>query len=79
MGVPAFSIWGILLTDTEIRKAKTKEVAYSMTDGRGLHLGARPIAEMEAPELAAMVKAVEARGVGDFARRALETSRQIFR
>jgi integrase len=175
-----------LLTDTEIRKAKTKEVAYRMTDGRGLYLtvtptggklwrwkyrfqgaeklmsfgqypdvsladvrerhggarkllaagvdpmekrkaekaaatlgdtrsfrtvgllwldhwkadkserhvgstrrrldanvfpmlGARPIAEIEAPELVAMVKAVEARGVGDLARRALETSGQIFR
>jgi len=175
-----------LLTDTEIRKAKTKEVAYRMTDGRGLYLivtpaggklwrwkyrhggaeklmsfggypdvslanarerhsaarkvlaggidpmekrkaekvatatgaarsfrtvalmwldhwkvdkserhagttsrrldanvfprlGARPIAEIEAPELVAMAKAIEARGVGDLARRALETCGQIFR
>jgi integrase len=42
-------------------------------------LGARPIADIEAPELVAMVKSVEARGVGDLARRALETSGQIFR
>lgn len=42
-------------------------------------LGARPIAEIEAPELVAMVKAIEARGVGDLARRALETTGQIFR
>jgi hypothetical protein len=28
--------WGYF-TDTEIRKAKTKEVAYRMTDGRGLY------------------------------------------
>lgn len=42
-------------------------------------LGARPIAEIEAPELVTMVKAIEARGVGDLARRTLETSGQIFR
>ncbi len=42
-------------------------------------LGARPIAEIEAPELVAMVKAIEARGVGDLAKRALETVGQIFR
>jgi len=35
-------IGGILLTDTEIRKAKTKEVAYRMTDGRGLYLSVTP-------------------------------------
>jgi integrase len=43
------------------------------------HLGARPIAEIEPPELVVMVKAIEARGVGDLARRALETTGQIFR
>jgi integrase len=42
-------------------------------------LGARPIDEIEAPELVAMVKAIEARGVADLAKRALETTGQIFR
>jgi integrase len=42
-------------------------------------LGARPIAEIEAPELVAMVKAIEARGASDLAKRALETTGQIFR
>jgi len=35
-------------------------------------LGARPIDEIEAPEVVAMVKAIEARGVGDLAKRALK-------
>ena len=43
------------------------------------HLGARPIAEIEAPELVAMVKAVEARGARDMAKGALQTTGQIFR
>lgn len=43
------------------------------------HLGARPIAEIEAPELVVMAKTIEARGVGDLARRTLETTGQIFR
>lgn len=43
------------------------------------HLGARSIDEIEPPELVRMVKAIEARGVGDLARRALETTGQIFR
>jgi len=43
------------------------------------YLGSRPIAEIEPPELVAMVKAIEARGVGDLAKRALETTGQIFR
>lgn len=43
------------------------------------HLGIRPVGEIEAPELVSMVKAIEARGVGDLARRALETTGQIFR
>jgi integrase len=43
------------------------------------YLGARPISEIEPPELVAMVKAIEARGVGDLAKRALETTNQIFR
>jgi integrase len=42
-------------------------------------LGARPIAEIQAPELVRMVKAIEQRGVSDLAKRALETTGQIFR
>jgi integrase len=42
-------------------------------------LGARPMAEIEAPELVAMVKIIEKRGARDIAKRALETTGQIFR
>ena len=42
-------------------------------------LGGRPIAEIEAPELVAMTKAIEQRGARDIAKRALETAGQIFR
>lgn len=42
-------------------------------------LGARPIAEIEAPEVVAMAKAIERRGARDIAKRALETTGQIFR
>jgi len=42
-------------------------------------LGTRPIAEIEAPELVAMVKAIEQRGARDIAKRALETTGQVFR
>jgi integrase len=42
-------------------------------------LGARPIGEIEAPELVAMVKAIEVRGAADLAKRALENVGQIFR
>ncbi|HEX4021937.1 MAG TPA: integrase arm-type DNA-binding domain-containing protein [Acidobacteriaceae bacterium] len=42
-------------------------------------LGARPIAEIEAPELVAMAKAIEKRGARDIAKRALETTGQVFR
>jgi hypothetical protein len=42
-------------------------------------LGTHPIGEIEAHELVTMVKTIEARGVGDLARRALETTGQIFR
>ncbi len=42
-------------------------------------LGARPISQIEPPELVTMVKTIEARGVGDLAKRALETTGQIFR
>ena len=43
------------------------------------HIGARPVAEVQAPELVAMLKAIEARGVNDLAKRALQTSGQVFR
>jgi integrase len=42
-------------------------------------LGGRPIAEIQPSELVAMVKAIEMRGAGDLAKRALETTGQIFR
>jgi hypothetical protein len=42
-------------------------------------LGARPIAEIEAPEVVAMVPLIEARGARKIAKRALETTGQIFR
>jgi integrase len=42
-------------------------------------LGARPIAQIEAPELVTMVKAIEQRGARDIAKRSLETTGQIFR
>jgi integrase len=42
-------------------------------------LGNRPIAEIKTSEVVAMAKAVEARGVADLAKRALETTGQIFR
>ena len=42
-------------------------------------LGARHIAEIEAPELVAMTKAIEQRGARDIAKRALETTGQVFR
>lgn len=42
-------------------------------------LGKRPIAEITAPELVLMVKAIEARGALDIAKRSLQTCSQIFR
>jgi integrase len=42
-------------------------------------LGTRPIAMIEAPELVRVVKAIEERGAGDLAKRALQTTGQIFR
>lgn len=42
-------------------------------------LGERPISEIEAPELVTMVKAIEARGASDLAKRAMENAGQIFR
>lgn len=43
------------------------------------HIGARPVAQIEAPELVAMLKSIEKRGVSDVAKRALQTSSQVFR
>ena len=42
-------------------------------------LGHRPIAEIEAPEVASVALAIEERGAGDLARRSLHTMSQIFR
>lgn len=42
-------------------------------------IGERAIMEIEAPEIVRMVKKIEARGVGDLAKRALQTTGQIFR
>jgi Arm DNA-binding domain len=42
-------------------------------------LGARPIAEIEAPEIVAMAMAIDERGAGVIARRAIQTPAQIFR
>src|SRR5690242_14102720 len=42
-------------------------------------LGARPIADIEAPEIVRMIRTIEARGVGDVAKRAFQTTGQIFR
>jgi integrase len=43
------------------------------------HIGSRPVSEIQAPELVAMLKAIESRGVNDLAKRALQTSGQVFR
>ena len=43
------------------------------------HIGSRPVSEIQAPELVAMLKAIAARGVNDLAKRALQTSSQVFR
>jgi len=43
------------------------------------HIGARPVSEIQAPELVLMLKFIEARGVNDLAKRALQTSSQVFR
>ncbi|MDR7095645.1 tyrosine-type recombinase/integrase [Hydrogenophaga laconesensis] len=42
-------------------------------------IGARPVSEIEAPELVAMMKKIEERGALDIAKRALQTCSQIFR
>jgi integrase len=41
--------------------------------------GHKPMDEIEAPEIAAMAKAIEARGANELARKALRTTGQIFR
>ncbi len=43
------------------------------------HIGARPITEIAATELVAMLNAIQKRGVVDLAKRALQTSNQVFR
>jgi integrase len=42
-------------------------------------LGARPVTEIEAPELVTMVKMIEGRGAADLAKRAMQNVGQIFR
>lgn len=42
-------------------------------------IGARPIDQIEAPELVQMLKKMESRGAIDLAKRALQTSNQVFR
>ncbi len=42
-------------------------------------IGARPVADVTAPQLLAMAKAIEARGAVDMAKRAFQTSGQILR
>lgn len=42
-------------------------------------IGARPIADIETPELVSMMKSIERRGALDIAKRALQTTSQIYR
>ena len=42
-------------------------------------IGKRPVSEIKAPELVAMMKAIEKRGALDIAKRAFQTTGQIFR
>jgi integrase len=42
-------------------------------------IGARPVSAIEAPDLVSMLKAIAARGAMDLAKRALQTSSQVFR
>jgi integrase len=42
-------------------------------------IGDRPIDDVQAPEIVSMVCAIEARGASDVARRALQTTNQVFR
>jgi integrase len=69
--------WGDWQADKSARHVSTVKVRL---EGDVFPMiGARPIDQVEAPELVQMVKKIEARGVGDLARRALETTGQIFR
>lgn len=43
------------------------------------HIGFRPISDITSPELVAMLNIIQKRGVVDIARRALQTSNQVFR
>ena len=43
------------------------------------YIGSKDIGTIEPPDLVAMIKAIEARGVGDLAKRALQTVGQVFR
>jgi len=43
------------------------------------YLGARPVTEIEAPDVVTVVKAIEARGANELARKALRTIGQVFR
>ena len=43
------------------------------------HIGTRPVSAIQAPDLVAMLKAIEGRGVNDLARRAHQTCGQVFR
>lgn len=42
-------------------------------------IGAKPVSEVEAPDLVRMAKAIEARGALDIAKRSLQTTGQVFR
>lgn len=42
-------------------------------------IGSRPVTEIEPPEIVRMVKAIEGRGAADVAKRAMQTTSQIFR
>lgn len=43
------------------------------------HIGGRPVSEIQAPELVALLKVIAGRGVNDLAKRALQTTSQVFR
>jgi hypothetical protein len=43
------------------------------------HIGGRPVSEIQAPEMVTMLKVIAGRGVNDLAKRALQTSSQVFR
>ncbi|MDO8442173.1 MAG: integrase arm-type DNA-binding domain-containing protein [Polaromonas sp.] len=43
------------------------------------HIGTRPITEISAPEIVAMLNAIQKRGVIDIAKRSLQTCNQVFR